>query len=96
MRLPPTTLTDAERALQHEVRTYLDERLPAGSYRLGLGMAADTDPEFSRDLGAKGWLGMALPAEYGGHSKSAVERLIVVEELLRRGAPVGYHWIADR
>jgi alkylation response protein AidB-like acyl-CoA dehydrogenase len=96
MRLPPTTLTDAERSLQLEVRTYLDERLPEGSYELGLGMAAGVDPEFSRDLGAKGWLGMALPTEYGGHSRSAVERLVVVEELLRRGAPVGYHWIADR
>jgi len=96
MRLPPTTLTDAERSLQLEVRTYLDGRLPEGSYDLGLGMAAAVDPEFSKDLGAKGWLGMALPTEYGGHSRSAVERLVVVEELLRRGAPVGYHWIADR
>jgi alkylation response protein AidB-like acyl-CoA dehydrogenase len=39
---------------------------------------------------------MALPKEYGGHDRSAVERFIVVEELLRWGAPIGHHWVADR
>jgi alkylation response protein AidB-like acyl-CoA dehydrogenase len=48
------------------------------------------------DLGAKGWLGMTLPAEYGGHGRSAVDRQLVVEELLAVGAPVGFHWVADR
>jgi alkylation response protein AidB-like acyl-CoA dehydrogenase len=96
MRLAPTTLTDDELALQAEVRRYLDERLPPGSHPLGLGMTGDRDPEFSRDLGARGWLGMSLPTEYGGGGRTAVERLVVVEELLARGAPVGHHWIADR
>ncbi len=32
----------------------------------------------------------------GGGGGSAVERLIVVEELLAVGAPVGFHWVADR
>lgn len=96
MHLDATELTDAERALQEEVRAFLAERLPAGSYQPGLGMAAPVDPQFSRDLGARGWLGMALPVEYGGGGRTAVERLVVVEELLAVGAPVGYHWIADR
>lgn len=96
MNLVPTTLTDDERRLQAEVRAYLDERLAPGTYPLGLGMAGDVDPEFSRDLGAQGWIGMALPAEYGGGGRTAVERQIVVEELLTRGAPVGFHWTADR
>ncbi|MBO0842705.1 MAG: acyl-CoA dehydrogenase family protein [Nocardioides sp.] len=94
--LEATELTPAERELQHEVRTWLDKRLPGGSYPLGLGMVGAVDPQFSRDLGAQGWLGMALPTEYGGGGRTAVERLVVVEELLARGAPVGYHWIADR
>ena len=59
-------------------------------------MNAAKDPAFSRALGARGWLGMALPKEYGGHDRSAVDRFIVVEELLRWGAPVGHHWVADR
>ena len=39
---------------------------------------------------------MAIPTRYGGHGRSAVDRLIVTEELLRWGAPVGHHWVADR
>lgn len=96
MRLQPTDLTPQELALQAEVRDFLAERLPPGSYPIGLGMTGAVDPDFSRDLGSKGWLGMALPREYGGGGRSAVERLVVVEELLALGAPVGYHWIGDR
>ena len=39
---------------------------------------------------------MAIPAQYGGGGRTAVERFIVAEELLAAGAPVGAHWIADR
>jgi alkylation response protein AidB-like acyl-CoA dehydrogenase len=94
--LDPTELTEQEQALREEVRAFLAARLPPGSYPLGLGMGGDVDPQFSLDLGAKGWLGMALPKEYGGGGRSAVDRLVVVEELLAVGAPVGYHWVADR
>jgi alkylation response protein AidB-like acyl-CoA dehydrogenase len=39
---------------------------------------------------------MTMPREYGGQARSYVERLAVTEELLRAGAPVAAHWIADR
>lgn len=39
---------------------------------------------------------MTVPAEYGGHGRSFVERFAVTEELLAAGAPVAAHWIADR
>lgn len=96
MKLAPTTLTAEERALQQKVRAFLDDRLAPGTYPLGLGMAGDVDAAFSRDLAAQGWIGMALPTEYGGGGRTAVERQVVVEELLTRGAPVGFHWTADR
>ena len=66
------------------------------SFTPGLGMGAPRDQDFSRKLAARGWLGMALPRRYGGRERSVVERFVVVEELLRWGAPVGYHWVADR
>ena len=91
-----TEFTDAERALQAEVRQFLAAELPPGSFTPGLGMRADKDQAFSRKLGARGWLGMALPKRYGGHDRTAVERFVVTEELLRWGAPVGHHWVADR
>src|SRR5262249_31593682 len=59
-------------------------------------MAAPRDRTFSAKLAQRGWLGMALPARYGGHDRSAVDRFIVAEELLRWGAPIGHHWVADR
>ncbi len=96
MQLEATELSEAEMGLQMEVREYLKERLQTSTYPIGLGMSGETDPQFSRDLGAKGWLGMALPKEYGGGGRSAVERLVVVEELLAIGAPIGYHWVGDR
>jgi alkylation response protein AidB-like acyl-CoA dehydrogenase len=96
VRFVATELTDGERALQQEVRRFLDEELPRGSYEPGLGMAAGASKELSRKLGARGWLGMALPKRYGGGERSVVERFVVVEELLRRGAPLEHHWTADR
>ncbi len=92
----PVELSAAERELQRDVIEFLRTELPRGSFRPNLGMNAAKDPAFSRKLGDKGWLGMALPTEYGGHARSAVDRFIVVEQLLRWGAPVGHHWVADR
>lgn len=89
-------LTDEERALQAEVRAFLAAELPKGSFEPGLGMDAPADRAFSRKLGARGWLGMAMPARYGGGDRGAVARFLVVEELLRWGAPVYDHWTADR
>lgn len=91
-----TELTSRERALQQEVREFLAAEMPPGGRRPGLGMGAPADPEFSRKLGARGWLGMSLPREYGGGARGLVDRFVVTEELLRHGAPVGYHWTADR
>ncbi len=39
---------------------------------------------------------MTIPPEYGGHGRGFLERFAVTEELLAAGAPVGFHWIADR
>jgi alkylation response protein AidB-like acyl-CoA dehydrogenase len=39
---------------------------------------------------------MTVPPEYGGPGRSALERYVVVEEVLAAGAPVAAHWISDR
>jgi alkylation response protein AidB-like acyl-CoA dehydrogenase len=52
--------------------------------------------EFSRKMGAQGWIGMTWPKRYGGHERTALERYVVLEEMLAAGAPVGGHWVADR
>jgi hypothetical protein len=96
MLFEATDLTSEELELQAEVRSFLELELPRGTFRPGLGMAAPRDRGFSRKLAERGWIGMTLPARYGGHDRTAVDRFVVTEELLRWGAPVGHHWIADR
>lgn len=96
MRFTPTELTGPELDLQAEVRDFLAAELPPGTHEPCLGMAADHDREFSAKMASRGWVGMALPSRWGGSDRTAVQRFIVVEEMLRWGAPVGHHWVADR
>ena len=52
--------------------------------------------ECSRDLAARGWIGMTWPTEFGGGGRSPVERLIVSEALITAGVPIGASWFGDR
>lgn len=92
-----TSPTGDHAPLRDEVRAFLSDAMPE-NYGPSERARSWTgfDAAFSRKLGARGWIGMTLPVEYGGHGRSAVERHIVVEELLAAGAPVAAHWIADR
>jgi alkylation response protein AidB-like acyl-CoA dehydrogenase len=91
------TLPGELRELRLRVRAFLESEIASGAIR----PAADAwmsgvDLGFSRRLAGRGWVGMTIPARYGGHGRSALERYLVTEELLAAGAPVGAHWIADR
>jgi alkylation response protein AidB-like acyl-CoA dehydrogenase len=86
-----------EMELRAEVRAFLAEELASGSFEPKPDCwVSYSSPEFSRKLGERGWLGMTWPKQYGGHERSALDRLTVTEELLAAGAPVAAHWIADR
>jgi alkylation response protein AidB-like acyl-CoA dehydrogenase len=52
--------------------------------------------ELSRELGRRGWIGMTWPTKYGGGGRSPIERFIVTEALVAKGAPVAGSWFADR
>lgn len=52
--------------------------------------------EFSLELGRRGWIGMTWPVAEGGHGRTPLERFIVYETLIARGAPVATSWMADR
>jgi acyl-CoA dehydrogenase len=58
------------------------------------------DADFSARLAEAGFVGLTIPAEYGGRAPADgsgyLHRYVVTEELLAHGAPVGAHWIADR
>jgi len=84
-------------ALRAEVRRFLAERRAAGEFVPSCdAWLGGFDPDFSRELGRRGWLGLNWPARYGGRDRPEVERYAITEELLGAGAPVAAHWIAQR
>jgi alkylation response protein AidB-like acyl-CoA dehydrogenase len=94
---PPTELPPRVAALRAQVRAFLTEERAAGRWtpRADVWLSG-WDERFSAELGRRGWLGMTVPTEYGGHGASPLDRYVVTEELLAAGAPVAAHWIADR
>jgi alkylation response protein AidB-like acyl-CoA dehydrogenase len=92
---PPPSSPQAE-ALRAQVREFLTAELHDREVKQRAQSWSGNDPSFSRKMGARGWIGMTWPKRYGGHEHTALERYVVLEEMLAAGAPVGYHWVADR
>jgi len=89
-------LSDPE-DLRREVRQFLRERIDAGDFTPHCNSwMTRFDPDFSKALAARGWLGLTWPTSYGGRGATPRHRLVVTEELLAHGAPIAAHWIADR
>jgi hypothetical protein len=91
--LPADGAVVATGSLRREVREFL-----AGygfSARID-GWVTGWEPALSAELGRRGWVGMAIPVEFGGGGRSPFERHVVAEELVAAGAPVAFHWFADR
>ena len=82
--------------LRQEIRAFLAEELRHVPKVTRAQTWSGSDPEFSRKMGAKGWIGMTWPKKYGGHERSFFDRYVMLEEMLAAGAPVGAHWIGDR
>jgi len=96
--LPPVRPLPAGAAeLRSQVRGFLSAERTAGRFVPACdAWLSGWDESFSRGLAERGWVGMTIPREYGGHGRSALERYVVVEELLAAGAPVAAHWVSDR
>ena len=71
-----------QRLLQDSVRRFCEKELPREIIR-----KSDEDEELPSGLWSKiaqlGWLGIALPEEYGGTGGSIIEQLIIMEEISR-------------
>jgi len=97
LALPSVGLAPETEELRAEVREFLAKERAEGRFipRCDVWLSG-WDERFSRELGARGWLGMTLPLEYGGQGRTALDRYVLTEELLAAGAPVAAHWVADR
>ncbi len=95
-RFPLAELPPAAIELRQEVRAFLRDEIAAGAWKPTGDFGTHHSPEFSRRVGARGWIGLTWPKAYGGHERSTLERYVMTEEMLAAGAPVTAHWIADR
>ena len=94
---PAVPLPDELASLRGAVRAFVAEQIGRGAWQPQVdGWLSGWNPQFSKELAARGWVGMAIPQEYGGHGAGALARYVVIEELLAAGAPVAAHWMADR
>ncbi len=91
-RLPPET-----EELRAEVRAFLADEVRRGTFDPALGLKQTSyDREFSKRVGAKGWIGMTWPKAYGGQERSHLDRYVVTEEMRAVSAPTWSHFVADR
>jgi len=92
IRLPP----EAEE-LRGEVRAFLAKEIERGTFVPYPTEGQDEfNREFSRRVGARGWIGMTWPKQYGGQERSFLERYVVTEEFRVANAPTRAHFTADR
>ena len=90
------TLPAGTNSFRAEVKAFLKSSLEPAPADVRARSWMGFNAAFSRKLAARGWVGVTLPAQYGGASLDAFSRFVLVEELLAAGAPVSAHWIADR
>jgi hypothetical protein len=90
----PVDLPPQAKALRDEVRAFLRAEIDAGGFSpTGKGGFSKA---FARKVGARGWIGMTWPKQYGGHERSHLERYVVTEEMLAHRAPTRSYSTADR
>ena len=91
----PIELPPECKELRQEVRAFLKQEIEAGTFSPS-GGRSDNAALFAKKVGAKGWIGMTWPKEYGGHGRTQLERYVVTEEMLAHRAPTRHYSTADR
>jgi alkylation response protein AidB-like acyl-CoA dehydrogenase len=93
-KMPDMRLTPVADAFRSEVRKWLagnwDEKYAPETYALPVNHRKARQ-DFSRKLGAKGWLGITWPKAYGGQDRTALEHLAFEEEMAYTEAPTTFH-----
>ena len=81
-------LTEDQKALRQQLRTYFDHLMTPEVKAEVSGMEGGHKyRELVRQIGKDGWLGVGWPSEYGGGGMTMVEQMIFLEEQRRSGAP---------
>ena len=91
------SFTEEQKKFREEVRAFLEQEITQGFWKPACDAWIHSyNPEFTKRVVQKGWIGLTWPKEYGGQGRSYIDRLILTEEMLRYGAPTACHWFGDR
>ena len=74
LNFEPGELPPEAECLRYEVRDFLVESMTDIPAELRARNWTAWNPEFSRKLGERGWIGMTWPKKYGGAERSFLER----------------------
>ncbi len=91
------TFTDDQNRFRSEVQDFLAGELDAGTFSVhSASLVGEPSQAFSKKMADRGWIGLTWPKKYGGQGRTYVDKLILMEELIKVQAPIGYHFAADR
>jgi alkylation response protein AidB-like acyl-CoA dehydrogenase len=82
--------SDDQKQLRDQARKFLTEKCSPKAVRVVLDGQADYDRELWKGLAEMGFLGVAIPEEYGGAGAGHLELCVIAEEMGRALAPVPF------
>ncbi|MCU1387612.1 MAG: putative acyl-CoA dehydrogenase [Ilumatobacteraceae bacterium] len=89
----------ADETFRKEIRTWLEEHLPAGWFEPGFEMSASDRKAFNEawpsTLFDGGWICATWPVEYGGKGLTTMQGVVLTEEFARAKAPLRADFFGD-
>lgn len=82
--------SDEQKQLRDQARRFLAEKCPSKAVRAVLDGHAPYDKELWKGLAGMGFLGVAIPEEFGGTGAGHLELCVIAEEMGRALAPVPF------
>ena len=82
--------SDEQKQLRDQARRFLSEKCPPKAVRAVLDGQASYDRELWKGLAEMGFLGVAIPEEFGGAGAGHLELCVIAEEIGRSLAPVPF------
>src|SRR6202795_3963532 len=82
--------SDDQKQLRHEARKFLAEKSPPRAVRAVLDGKSSYDRELWKGLADMGFLGVAIPEQFGGVGAGHLELCVIAEEIGRALAPVPF------
>jgi alkylation response protein AidB-like acyl-CoA dehydrogenase len=82
--------SDDQKQLRDQARKFLTEKCPPKAVRAVLDGKAPYDKELWKGLADMGFLGVAIPEDFGGAGAGHLELCVIAEEMGRANAPVPF------